>query len=246
MKTIQVIKNRVKNEGQTSVMECVMNIDVNEFVKECGLDEPLYPGKRLVKKMPQPGEFKSHCVVYDWRAPETLRVEVKAGQSGRTLDNKELSKFPVTFQAPTYLDIRTDNALNDNKDKEDEDDETKGKSGGGGGGKKPAKKNRLNEALNAFSEVVEGDKDIMGKIEKLVVMGKEVAQEAMAHVLETLVAQIKDMKISPTDLLAQAGKFVTKFTPPPFLQPKGNEDAVYKYDREKNEPMFGGGGPSLG
>ena len=33
---------------------------------------------------------------------------------------------------------------------------------------------------------------------------------------------------------------ISKFTPPPFLKPKGDENRVYKYNREKNEPMFTG------
>ena len=84
-----------------------MQVNIQEFLKECGLDEPLYPGKRVVKKLPQPGENKSHCVVYDWRNPDKIRVEVKAGLTGKDLPLKELKKYPVSFQTPTYIEIDT-------------------------------------------------------------------------------------------------------------------------------------------
>ena len=82
-----------------------MQVNIEEFLKECGLDEPLYPGKKVVKKLPQPGEYKSHCVVYDWRNPDKIRIEVKAGLSGRDLPAKELAKYPVSFQSPTYIEL---------------------------------------------------------------------------------------------------------------------------------------------
>ena len=34
-------------------------------------------------------------------------------------------------------------------------------------------------------------------------------------------------------------KYITKYTPPAFLEAKGNEDAPYSYNRERNESMFG-------
>ncbi len=82
-----------------------MKLDIKEFLQKCGLDEPLYPGKRVVKKLPQPGEYKSHCIVYDWRKPDMIRIEVKAGLSGKTLPPKELKKYPIAFQAPTFIEI---------------------------------------------------------------------------------------------------------------------------------------------
>ena len=82
-----------------------MEVNIQEFIKECGLDEPFYPGKRIVKKLPQPGEYKSHCVVYDWRDPKKIHIEVKAGLSGRDLPAKELKKYPVSFQSPTKIEI---------------------------------------------------------------------------------------------------------------------------------------------
>lgn len=204
-----------------------MQVHIEELLKDCGLDEPVYPGKRLVQKMPQPGEFKSHCIVYDWRAPETLRIEVKAGLSGRDLAPKDLVKYPVSFQAPTYIEIEPEN---DNIDEDEDSGSGKGKSGGGG--KKPAKKKK--KSLNAFASVAEGKIPSAGDIKKLVVMGKDIAEKAMGAVLGALAEQIKHAKIAPTDLMARASDLVTKYTPPAFMKPKGDETAQYKYDQEKN------------
>lgn len=85
-----------------------MEVNIQEFLETCGLDEPLYPGKRVVKKLPQPGEYKSHCIVYDWRDPSKIRVEIKAGLSGRDLAPKDLKKYPVSFQSPTYIELKVD------------------------------------------------------------------------------------------------------------------------------------------
>lgn len=79
-----------------------------------------------------------------------------------------------------------------------------------------------------------------GKIVDMVVMGMKIAEEAYESVATKLQSQIKHAKVSTTELVAAAGKLVTKFTPPAFLKPKGDEQKVYKYNREKNEPMFTG------
>ena len=61
----------------------------------------------------------------------------------------------------------------------------------------------------------------------------------MASSWKPLTNQIEKLKVAPTDLLAKTSDLVTRYTPPSFLQPKGNEQAVYEYDRGKNEQMFG-------
>lgn len=82
-----------------------IKINIQELLEKAGLDEPLYPGKRVVKKCPQQGQFKSHCVVYDWRNPDKIRIEIKAGLSGRDLPQKELAKYPISFQTPTFIEV---------------------------------------------------------------------------------------------------------------------------------------------
>jgi hypothetical protein len=212
-----------------------MQVNVQEFLAEAGITEEFYPGKRLVHSCKQTGQYKSHCVVFDWRDPDKIRVEVKAGLSGRNLEVKDLKHYPVCFQAPTYVDI---DVINDNDTEHDDEDETQGSGSGSGGGKQP-KKRGLNDlkslAFSAFGDVIEGKVPEIGRIVEMMVMGKEIAAQAYGQVMEKLAQQISHAKIAATDLLAQAGKFVTKYTPPSFMQPKGNEDVKYKYDRTKNE-----------
>ena len=211
-----------------------MQVNVKQFLEEAGITEAFYPGKRLVHSCRQPGEYKSHCVVLDWRNPDKIKIEVKAGLSGKDLEPKQLKYYPVSFQTPTYVDIEI---INDNKDDKD-DEEEKGKSGkSGGGGKKPAKK-KLSDvklmASEAFGTVMEGKIPEAGKIIEMVVLGTQIAAEAYSNVMGKLAHGIAHAKISTTDMLAQAGKFVTKYTPPSFMKPTGDEQATYKYDREKN------------
>ena len=211
-----------------------MQVNVKQFLEQSGITEPFYPGKRLVHKCQQPGEFKSHCVVLDWRNPDTIRIEVKAGLSGRDLEISKLKNYPVSFQTPTYVDIEI---VNDNDDKEDDEEESKGKSGkGGGGGKKPARK--LEDvaafASEAFGKVVDAAAPEVGKIVEMVVMGTKLAQEGYANAMGALAQGMAHMKIGATDLLASAGKLVSKVEPPAFMKPKGDETVKYNYSQEKN------------
>lgn len=234
-KTDTTTQHRTKRSG-------VMKINIKEFLDHCGIEEQVYPGKRLVTKLRQPGEFKSHCVVLDWHHAEVLRIEIKAGLSGRTLPASELRKYPVCFQAPTYIDIKSEGANQNDRDENEEEDDEEGHAGrgsGGGSGRSMKKKKLHGQMLQAFSDVREGSIPEVGQIKKLVVMGKEIAKESYGQVLEKLAEQIKQAKIIATDLLAEAGKYITKYTPPAFMKPTGGEDKVYKYDRLKNEPMFG-------
>lgn len=204
-----------------------MKLNIKEFLKESGIKEPFYPGKRLVRQCVQTGQFKSHSVALDWRDSEKIRIDIRAGVTGRTLPNDQLKKYPVSFQSPTYVVIEVSN-----DDVEDED-ESKGKSSGGGG-KGNKKKKSLGDMARAFGEVIEGKIPDAGKIVEMVVMGKEIAAEAYSSVLMTLKNQIEHAKICTTALMAKTGSLVTKFTPPAFMEAKGDETATYKYDREKN------------
>ena len=68
-------------------------------------------------------------------------------------------------------------------------------------------------------------------------MGKNIAKEAMATVLQSLKAQIKNQAINPVNILAAANAVkVTKATPGGGLKPTGTEDVAYKY---KGNEMFG-------
>ncbi len=226
-----------------------MQVNIKEFISQAGLEEPFYPGKRVIKLCPQPGEFKSHCVVYDWRDPEHIRIEIKAGLTGHDLPAKDLVRYPVSFQAPTFIEIDVESGelrtlsghhVVANDDDDEETDSSSSRSGkSGSGGKRPAKKSPSASRLS-FASAVEGILPEKGIISKMVIMGKTIAQEAYTAVLDKFFAQVEHAKIAATDLMAAAGKLVTKFTPPAFMKPKGDEDKVYKYNREKNEAMFSG------
>ncbi len=218
-----------------------MKINVKEFLAEAGVIEPFYPGKRLVHTCHQAGDFKSHCVVLDWRDPDKIRIEVKAGLSGKDLEPARLKYYPVAFQTPTFVDIEV---INDNKESGTEDESgesgsSTGKStGGSGSGGKALKKRSLSDitlrAASAFGSVMEGKIPELGKIVDMVVLGTKIAASAYGNVMEKLAHGMAHLKISTTDMLANAGKFITKYTPPAFMKPSGDETATYKYDRLKN------------
>ena len=172
----------------------------------------------------------------DWRNPEKIRIEVKAGLSGRDLEPARLKYYPVCFQTPTFVDIEI---VNDNEeDDEEEEGKASGKKGGGGG-KKPAKAKEGLEGMkalasDAFGSVMEGKVPELGDIVQMVVMGTEIAQEAYGRVMGQLAHGIQHMKIAATDLLASAGQLVSKVEPPAFMKPKGDETVKYNYSQEKN------------
>lgn len=208
-----------------------MQVNVKQFLEESGITEPFYPGKRLVHGLQQAGDYKSHCVVLDWRDPSKIRIEVKAGLTGKDLEPSRLKYYPVMFQTPTYVDIEV---VNDNKEDEEEGKSSSGSSGSGGLKQKKSLSDAKLMAASAFGSVVEGKVPELGKIVEMVVMGTKLAAEAYAGAMDKLAQGISHMKISTTDMLAQAGKFITKYTPPAFMKPSGDETAEYKYDREKN------------
>jgi hypothetical protein len=226
-----------------------MKVNIQDFLRQAGLDEAFYPGKRVVKQCLQPGEFRSHCVVYDWRNPDLIRIEIKAGLSGRDLSTEELLNYPLSFQAPTFFEIDVLKGtmakvekFSDAEDEEDSDGE-KSKSSGSGG-KKPVMKKRDNSlSILSFASAVEGSIPSAGEIINMVVMGMKIGAEAYDKVSASFFKQVSHAKIVATDLMAAAGKLVTKYTPPAFLKPKGDEQKLYKYDRVKNEAMFTGMAP---
>jgi hypothetical protein len=206
-----------------------MKIDIQDLISHSGLNEPLYPGKRLVKKYVVPGDHKSHCAVFDWLESDHLHIEVKAGLTGKTLEAKELRHYPVSYQAPTFVDI----VFVDSKDtteKDEDEDETSGTSGDGSGGLK----------MKAFSKVTQGKLPTAGEIKKFVVMGKELSKESFATAFENLKVQLSQAKIMAMDLMKGVSDVIKRATPGGGLSAKGDETIKYKYDAERTAPMFGG------
>ncbi|MEC7701624.1 MAG: hypothetical protein VX740_09790 [Pseudomonadota bacterium] len=203
-----------------------MQVNVNELIEASDLKEPLYQGKRVVKKYPVAGDHKSHCMVFDWRDQSLLHVELKAGLTGRDLEPKDLAQYPVSFQARTFVDIET---ANENED--EEEGGTSGRSGKGGGGKRPAK--------HAFSKALDAEHAEHGKIKRMMIMGKEIAQEAFAVAYENLKEQLHQTKIAAMDMMKGVAN-IERATPGGGLDAKGNETINYKYNIEKNSTMFSG------
>ena len=212
-----------------------MKVNVKEFLEEAGVTEAFYPGKRIIQQCRQAGEYKSHCVVLDWRNPDKIRIEVKAGLSGKDLEPAKLKYYPVSFQTPTYVDIEVVNDNEDKEDKEDEEEKGKGKSGSGSKGqKKKSLKDISMMASDAFGSAIEGKVPELGNIVEMVVLGTKLAADAFGGAMQKLAHGMSHGKIAATEMLAQAGKLVTKYAPPSFMKPKGDEQASYSYDREKN------------
>ncbi|MGH1455920.1 MAG: hypothetical protein ACRBDI_03985 [Alphaproteobacteria bacterium] len=210
-----------------------MNVNLKQFLNDANFKDEVYPGKRVVKPCQHSGEFKNHCVVIDWRDPETLKVDIRPGLSGKQLAPEIIKQYPVCFQMPTSVTIKV---TNDN-DEEESDEEEKGKSGkSGGGGKKPARKKLEDiELISArFEKSADGSIPSLGEIKEMVVMGLQIAKESFGNAFAELTKQIGHAKISVTDVLAKAADVVTRVTPPQYVTPKGDETAQYKYDREKN------------
>ena len=216
-----------------------MQVNIGELIKSTGKNLTIYPGKKLVIQYQQPGEFKSHNVALDWRS-DILRVELNAGLTGKRLDPKDLKKYPVSFQAPTYFELKIDE---EDKEDEDEEEESKGKSGGGG--RKPSEElqDDLDLSLSAFDKATDGKVPEKGTIEKFVVMGKELAQEAFEQAYDNFKEQLSQTKVMAMDIMKDIGNTIQKVTPGGGLEAKGNETLNYKYDQDKNAPLFGGMAP---
>lgn len=214
-----------------------MLLNVKEFLEHADVQESLYPGKRIVKPCKQIGQYKNHCVVIDWRDPETINIDVRPGLSGKLLEPEMVKKYPVCFQMPTQVKIKVVSDEDDSKDDEDEEKGSKGK--GESGGKKPAKKKKKLEDIEViaarFGDSAEGKIPLLGEIKEMVVMGVEIAKEAFANAFVELTHQINHAKISATEILAKAADMVTRVQPPSFMKPTGDETAKYTYDRDKNE-----------
>ncbi|MGH1376109.1 MAG: hypothetical protein ACRBCK_07150 [Alphaproteobacteria bacterium] len=211
-----------------------MRINFKKFLKSANITEELYPGKRIVKTCQHAGEYKNHCVVVDWRSPDTININVRPGVTGKNLPPELLKKYPVCLQMPTSVKIKV---VNDDTN-EDEEDEEEGKSKGksGGGGKKPAKKKLEDIELIAarFGDMAEGQVPTLGEVKEMVVMGIQIAAEAFENAFSELTRQISHTKITATEILAKAADMVTKVQPPSFMEAKGDETANYSYDRDKN------------
>ena len=211
-----------------------MLVNVKKFLRDADIKESLYPGKRIVKPCKQIGEYKNHCVVVNWRDPETITIDVQPGLSGKRVPDEILKKYPVCLQSQTHVEIKVTNDNDDDEDEDEEEGKSKGKSGGGG--KKLARK-KLDDVdiiTARFGDSAEGSIPEAGKIKDMIVMGVEIAKESFGAAFKELTKQIHHAKITATEILSKAANMVTHVQPPSYVKPKGYETTKYDYDQEKN------------
>jgi hypothetical protein len=195
------------------------------------ITEPLYWGKKVVHALPQPGAFKSHAVVANWVQPNLIRVDLRAGLSGKKLADKDLAHYPLQLQSETFFEFEVEGDEDDSKGKS-------GKSTQSDGGASMRKK--ASTELSGFFQSAQNEHiPTHARLARGVVMGMQIGQGALDKVFTLFCDQVRAAKVLATDLLVAAGKAVTRYTPPAFMSPRGDENKVYKYDRTKNEPMFG-------
>lgn len=208
---------------------------IQSLLSELGLaGETLYWGKRLVRSLPIPGAFKSHAVVINWNQPDLIRIDLRAGLTGKLLAGKDLAQYPLQLQSETFFEL----AVETDDDKGDTTKGKQGKSGSSGGG--GLSKKRQDRALADHFASKHSEKiPTTAHLKRGVVMGMEIGQGALENVFNLFCQHVQHAKVLATDLLAAAGKAITRYTPPPFMAPRGDETKVYKYDRAKNEVMFG-------
>lgn len=211
-----------------------MQVNVKKFLEDADIKETLYPGKRIVKPCKQVGEYKNHCVVVDWRDPETIKIDVRPGLSGKQLAPEMIKKYPVSFQMPTTVKI---DVTNDNDDSDEDEKKGKGGKGDSGSGGKKMKKKSLEDIdmiASKFGDSAEGQIPEKGTLKEMVIMGMQIAKEGFQNAFQELTRQIAHGHIVATEVLSKAADIVKRVQPPSFLEPKGDETEKYKYDREKN------------
>lgn len=219
-----------------------MRVHIAELLEKLGLEDTmLYWGKRLVRALPQPGQFKSHSVVTHWHSPDQIRIELRAGLSGKTMTAKDLAQYPLQFQSETFFDFDVNDTKQNNQTKKDgkASGDTKGSKGGSGG--KGLRRKLSDDGLSAAFAKTDEKIPTHATLVRGVIMGMEIGKSALETVFDMFCKQVHGARVLASDLLAAAGKAITRYTPPPFMEPKGNEDKVYRYSREKNDPMFGMG-----
>ena len=212
-----------------------MRLNIADLLSQLGFsNETLYWGKKLVHALPQPGSFKSQSVVANWVEPRRIRIDVRAGLSGKQLTGKDLAHYPLQLQSETFFDFHVET------DRADDTDGKGGKTTSGSAGGGAGLRKKQNDQLSGFFSRAQNEQiPTHAKLVKGVVMGMEIGRDALDTVFTLFCDQVRAAKVMTTELLASAGKAVTRYTPPAFMNPRGDEQKTYKYDRAKNEVMFG-------
>ena len=81
-------------------------ITAEDFLKKTGMEEPMAPGMIKYKHVTGDKEGGSYTVVYDWRSNlDKIRVEVRAGLTGKNPPKEELKNYAVWLQTQNYLEL---------------------------------------------------------------------------------------------------------------------------------------------
>lgn len=99
-----------------SRMEAEKPMTAEDFLRETGLTEPLYPGqiKFIHRTSSRPGS--NFTVVYDWKTnPDKIRVEVRPGLTGIMPDKKALSKHDLWLQSENSIEFDMSDAAKKTK-----------------------------------------------------------------------------------------------------------------------------------
>ena len=82
------------------------SITAADFLKKTGMEEPMAPGMIKYRYVKGDKDGGSYTIVYDWRSnPEKIRVEVRAGLSGKMPPKEELKNYAVWLQTQNYLEF---------------------------------------------------------------------------------------------------------------------------------------------
>ena len=82
-----------------------MRMDMQKFLEEAGLKESLNPGEIKQIHHISEKEGSSYTVVYDRKTdPSKIRVELRPGLTGNFPDKKELSRYDLWLQTPTFIE----------------------------------------------------------------------------------------------------------------------------------------------
>jgi len=142
------------------------------------------------------------------------------------------------------MELVSDVAIKNEENSDEEDEETEGEKGGGSKGPSDKKLEDAEVSLSAFDKVTEGVVPEMAEIEKFVVMGKEIAQEAFAQAFDNLKEQLHQTKVMAMDIMKGVSDIIKKATPGGGLEAKGDESIAYQYDSDKTAGLFGSMAPS--
>lgn len=81
-------------------------ISAEDFLKKTGMEEPMAPGMIKYRYVTGDKEGSSYTIVYDWRSdPSKIRVEVRAGLSGKMPPKEGLKNYAVWLQTRNFLEL---------------------------------------------------------------------------------------------------------------------------------------------